>query len=182
MYRNPASGSVKFLLGFCLSIALRLLPFRPWNVEPILSIAMPFARFYGPVASFVFACVSMVLYDVIVGQMGGWTLVTSLTYGFVAMGAHYWLKYWKRPILGFASYAIIGTLVFDAVTMLSGPLFYDQPWSEAFTGQLPFTANHLFGNLLLSVTLSPLLDRFLVREPRLEAEAIFASWAVRADS
>lgn len=182
MYRNPANGSVKFVLAFCLSMVLRMLPFRPWNVEPILSVTMPFARAYGPVASFLFAFLSMALFDVIAGQVGMWTAVTSLTYGVVAIGAHYWSRMgWRRPILGYISYALVGTLFFDLVTMTSGPLFHGQPWGEALLGQVPFTLSHLLGNLALALTLTPLLDRYIVREPRLDVDALFASWDVKVE-
>ena len=46
---------LKFILGFIACLLIRLIPFRPPNVEPILAMQMPFSRAYGALASFLFA-------------------------------------------------------------------------------------------------------------------------------
>ena len=50
-----------------------------------------------------------------------------------------------------------------------GPLFFGQSFAEAAIGQLPFTAYHLLGNVAFGALLSPLILRWIVANPRLEA-------------
>jgi hypothetical protein len=44
---STTSSGLKFLIGWVLSFVLRLIPFRPPNLEPILAIQTPFTKRYG---------------------------------------------------------------------------------------------------------------------------------------
>ena len=67
------------------------------------------------------------------------------------------------------SFAIIGTLFYDAFTGLSiGPLFFHQSLIIAFVGQIPFTALHLAGNIMFSLLISPALYGFLMQHQRVK--------------
>ena len=72
---------LKYFIGFISCLLIRLIPFRPPNIEPILATQMPFSKAYGGVAGFLFAFLSMILYDIITGKVGMWTLVTAFVYG-----------------------------------------------------------------------------------------------------
>lgn len=88
----------KFVLGFVMCLLIRLIPFRPPNIEPILATAMPFSRAYGKTAGFLFAFGSMVLFDFIVGKVGVWTFITASAYGLVGFFAALYFKNKKTPL------------------------------------------------------------------------------------
>jgi uncharacterized membrane protein len=159
--------ALQFLIGFLFCLCVRLLPVRPPNLEPLLATAMPFGKRMGPFAGFAFGALSIVVYDALTSGWSVWTWIPAICYGCLGMGASFYLA--RVPgRKGYASYAVIGTLLYDAVTGLGiGPIFYGQPLIEAFTGQIPFTIMHLVGNVTLAVVLSPLLERWVAANPRL---------------
>lgn len=167
--KNFKKNWLKFVLGFTLCFLVRIIPFRPPNIEPILAMEMPFSRAYGPYTGFLFAFFSIVLFDLITQKFGMWTLLTAVTYGMLGIWATFYFKRKEGGPLDYARFAIIGTLFFDAVTGLSlGPLFFGQSFAEAFFGQIPFTLWHLLGNVSFALVLSPALYRFVLENEKLE--------------
>ncbi len=163
----------KYILGFIICLLIRLIPFRPANIEPILTTGMPFAKKYGSLAGFMFAFISMVSYDMITGKIGMWTIITALMYGIVALGAGLFFKIYESSRRSYVAYAIIGTLFFDATTGLTiGPLFFNQTLTQAFIGQIPFTVMHLIGNTVLAYTLSPLIYTYIIENKNFETKKI----------
>lgn len=163
----------KIFLGLVVCFLIRLIPFRAPNIEPILAAQMPFAKAYGKLVAFAFAFISMALYDVVSGQVGAWTLITALAYGFLGIWAAVFFKNRANNALNYAKFAVMGTLAFDIVTGLSiGPLFFNQPFVSAVTGQIPFTALHLIGNVSFAMLLSPPLYRFAIGKSKVEAQPI----------
>lgn len=169
----PAGGWLKFILGWALSFALRLVPFRPPNVEPILAVQTPFTKRYGFLAGFVFAVVNIALFDIVTGAVGIWTLVTAGAYGLLALFSTWYFRNRAATPLHYGLNAVYATLLYDAVTGLTiGPLVFGQSFSEAFFGQIPFTLYHLLGNVTLGVLVSPLIARWLVTNPHLESDRL----------
>lgn len=159
---------LKFTLGIFFCLLIRLIPFRPPNIEPILATQMPFSKAYGGFAGFLFAFFSIVFYDVVTGTLGKWTLITAVTYGVLGFLATWYFKNRKASTINFAIFSILGTLFFDAVTGLSiGPLFFHQSLRSAFYGQIPFTLWHLLGNVSFALVLSPALYRFVIENKKL---------------
>ncbi len=159
----------KYILGFIVCLLIRLIPFRPPNIEPILATQMPFSKKYGWIAGFTFAFLSIVLYDIITAKVGMWTFITAFAYGILGLWASFYFKNRKNNSWNYAKFAVLGTLVFDIVTGLSiGPLFFNQSFTEAFIGQVPFTALHLLGNVSFAIILSPLIYRFIIENKKLE--------------
>ncbi len=156
----------KYILGFVGVLLIRLIPFRAPNIEPILAAQMPFARKYGSLASFSFGFLSIIVYDLLTSGVGSWTMVTALAYGFLGLGASYFFKNrsgWKN----YAIYAVMGTILYDAVTGLTvGPIFFDQPFIAALIGQIPFTALHLLGNVSFAIILSPVIEMWVSKESK----------------
>ena len=164
----------KFALGFVMCLVIRLMPFRPPNIEPIMATVMPFGRAYGKMAGFVFAFSSMIMLDCLVGKVGIWTFATALAYGLVGAGAVLYFKNKENTAWNYAKYAIISTLFFDAVTGLTiGPLFFGQSFIAAVIGQIPFTAMHLLGNVAFAVILSPALYAFVIENKTFESSQLF---------
>lgn len=166
---------VKFIIGWLIVFVIRLIPFRPANVEPLMATVMPLSKKYGWLGGFVFSFLSIAIFDVFVGQIGSWTWITATVYGLVGAGAYFFFRNRKSSALRYAVYAVIGTLFFDAITGVAmGPLLYDQPFMEALLGQIPFTARHLLGSVISSLILSKAIERYFMANPRLETRAVFA--------
>ncbi len=163
----------KYIVCFISCLLIRLIPFRPPNIEPILATSMPFSKAYGKIAGFSFAFLSIVLFDLLVNKVGMWTFITALAYGLLALWAGYYFKNRKNSSMNYAKFAVVGTLAYDGVTGLSiGPLFFNQPFMEALTGQIPFTLWHLLGNVAFAIVLSPALYRFVIENKKLEVSYI----------
>src|SRR3989344_7211614 len=167
----------KFIIGWLAVFAIRLFPYRPPNVEPVLATLMPFSKRYGYVGGFFFAFLSIVLFDLVVGQVGMWTWITAVAYGAVGVGAYFFLRRRNATAWNFAVYGVIGTIAYDAVSGWGGgPLFFGQPLQEAFWGQIPFTLAHLAGTVTLSLIMSPALYYWVLENKRFEANAMFGRW------
>jgi uncharacterized membrane protein len=165
----------KYVVGFVVCLLIRLIPFRPPNIEPILATQMPFAKAYGKISGFVFAFLSIVLYDILTGKVGMWTFITASAYGLLGLWAGFYFKNKSNNSINYVKFAIIGTLAFDIVTgLLIGPIFFHQPFTEAFIGQIPFTAMHLIGNVSFSLILSPAIYTFVVENRKLEVPSIIS--------
>lgn len=159
-----ASSLLKCLIGWILCFAIRLFPWRPPNVEPILATAMPFGKHLGPVTAFLFASLNIMLYDLMTRSIGSWTYTSAATYGIVGIAAAYWFAHRKGTPLNYALFAIPAVLFYDAITgVLLGPLLFDISFAEAFIGQIPFTVNHLISSVVLALVVSPLVDRWILR-------------------
>ena len=165
----------KYIIGFIVCLLIRLIPFRPPNIEPLLATQMPFSKAYGKIAGFLFAFLSIVFFDIITGKVGMWTFITAIAYGFLGFWASMYFKNKNNSSWNYARFAIMGTLVFDIVTGLSvGPLFFHQPFMEALIGQIPFTALHLVGNICFAVALSPLIYRFVIENKKFETQSLIS--------
>jgi len=167
---------LKFTLGFLVCLLVRLIPFRPPNIEPILATQMPFSKAYGAYAGFLFAFLSIVVYDLVTGTLGVWTLLTAGTYGVLGFWAFYFFRNRKSNRWDYAYFAVVGTLFFDAVTGLSiGPLFFHQSFMSALVGQIPFTLWHLVGNVSFSLILSPVIYNFVIQNRQFEYVSIITN-------
>ncbi len=163
-----SSGSLKFVLGWAAVFLFRLIPFRPPNFEPMLATVMPFSKRFGIVGSFLFGFLGIVFYDAITSGWGSWTAVTALSYGTLGIAAHLFFKHRDASVKNFLFFGIPATIVYDAVTMMIGPVFSGQSLALAVAGQISFTLMHLLGTVVFSVLLSPALYRWVVQNERFE--------------
>lgn len=158
--------SLKATAAWFACLIIRLIPIRPANVEPILATAMPAAPRLGIPGAFLFGFLSILAKDLLDGRVGIWTAGTAIMYGLVTLGARVFANPRYRTAVGYAMYAVIATLVYDAVTgVVMGPLFFHQTLLMAFLGQIPFTLRHLFSNVLLAIVVTPILERWMSKEP-----------------
>ena len=167
---RPDPLKVTLLWLFCL--AVRFVPLRPANLEPVMAALLPHAARHGAAASFVFAAAIMVVFDVLSGQVGSWTWTTALIYGLVGSGLSLWLRTRPPTVWNFVLGSVAGTLAFDVLTAALGPLQGMQGWAEAYLLQIPFTLRHLAGNVLLAAVVSPLLFKWIVGNRRLCADVV----------
>ena len=167
---------LKFIFGIGVCLLIRLIPFRAPNLEPILATQMPFSKAYGAWAGFLFGVLSILTYDLVTNTLGIWTLVTGSAYGALGVMAHFYFKRFKGTALSYAGFAVLGTLLFDAVTGLTiGPLFFNQPFASAFFGQIPFTAMHLLGNVCFALLLSPVIYSFVIKKKKKKNPTLFVN-------
>lgn len=160
----------KLALVWSVLLLFRLIPFRPPNFEPLLATVMPLSKRMGPVGSFLFAFLGIVIYDLCTSGVGSWTWLTSISYGLLAVSAHYFFANRKASVVSFVGFGVAGTLVYDLVTgVLAGPLLYGQSLAVAFVGQIPFTLMHLVGVGVFSLTISPALDAWFAQDESIEA-------------
>lgn len=161
-------GKTMRIVGvFGAGLLFRFLPFRPPNVELILASAMPIAKVYGKTAGFLFGALSILVFDLLTGTLGPWSLVTAPAYGVLGLIAGWYFRN-RSGRRHYVYFAIVGTLFYDAITGLTiGPLFFSQPFLSALLGQIPFTLMHLLGNTAFAFVWSPFLVRWLLpRESR----------------
>ena len=167
----PILGLPKYIIGFVGTLAFRLVSpfFGMWNVSPLMATELAGSKAYGPVVGGLYGAFSIVLVDLLMGKIGSWTIVTSLTYGAVGVFGAYFFKNKQATASNFVTASIIGTLFFDLITgVLMGPIFYGQPWMQAILGQIPFTLRHLVGNIFFASVLAPWFYRKIMNNPRWE--------------
>jgi energy-coupling factor transport system substrate-specific component len=165
----------KVALIFVLCLLARLIPFRMPNVEPILAATMPIGRVSGAFLGFSFAILSILLFDVITGTLGVQTFFTALSYGLIALWSVSYFKKREGTAFDYARFAIMGTLVYDALTGLTvGPLFFHQSFLSSLIGQIPFTAFHLLGNTIFALILSPAIYNFMIKKKKKESVSIIS--------
>jgi hypothetical protein len=151
-------------IALVICTLVRLIPFRAPNVEPVFATTMPFARRYGVFLGFAFGALNIIVYDLVTAGIGSWTFISALAFGLVGAGASYALPKFKKRLVGYVSYAIVGTIAYDLFTGLTvGPIQFHQPFMSALIGQIPFTALHLLGNVAFALTISPAVDYLLDR-------------------
>ncbi|MBI5457872.1 ECF transporter S component [Candidatus Kaiserbacteria bacterium] len=168
-----AAGSLKFIIGWSAVFLFRLIPFRPPNFEPMLATIMPFSKRYGLLGSFLFGFLGIVLYDAVTSGWGSWTVVTSICYGLLGIGAHFFFKNREASIANFLKFGIAGTLAYDAATGLTiGPIWNGQSFMVALGGQIPFTLMHLLSTVVFATLLSPALYRWVVQNEVFEVSLL----------
>lgn len=156
----------KYIIAFLIVFLVRLLPFRAPNVEPIMTTIMPLGKTYGKIMAFAFGFLSIVLFDSITSGIGIWTLVTSVAYGILGVGASYFFQNRSGGWMSYAGYAVVATIFYDAITGLTiGPLFFNQSFMVSLVGQIPFTILHLISNVSFAIVLSPVIEKWLAVEP-----------------
>lgn len=163
----------KYLLAGLAIFLVRLIPFRAPNVEPLLATVMPFSKRFGVVGSFLFAFLSIGLFDAVTSGIGIWTLVTAVAYGVLAVGSYYFFKSRAASVKNFLIFGVIGTILYDVATGFTiGPIFFHQPFMAAVIGQIPFTLLHLAGTIGFSIFLSPVLYRWVATNDAFEFSAL----------
>lgn len=144
-------------------LAIRFFPFHIPNTEPLMAFYLPLQKRFGFLTSCIFATMTIVPFDIITGHIGRWTLVNVITYSTLGFVISLYSKYFKTE--SFVKKAIVGTLFFDIITgICTGPLLFHQPLIHAILGQIPFTCIHLISNILLALTLSSLIDHWIVKK------------------
>lgn len=157
------ANKLKFFIVFIGCLLFRLIPLRAPNIEPIMASVMPLGRKYGALWGFLFGFLSIMIYDLLT-YFGAWTWIVGITYGIIGAISSIYFKKFKSSAFNFAVFAFFATIAFDLITgVLFAPMFGQTIWN-ALVLQIPFTALHLAGNIGFAITLSPLINKWLVSE------------------
>jgi hypothetical protein len=169
---KKTNNFIKYLIGLITVIIMRLVPHPP-NVEPVMATMMPFSKKWGWLGGSLFSILAILSYDLITGTIGVWSLMTMGAYTLVGGLSGIYFKNRENTIKNYLVFSIIGTLLYDAITGIgTGMLFFDQSFMVTFLGQIPFTLYHLAGNIFLSATVSPLLYKWVIKNPKLETRYV----------
>ncbi len=156
-------NKLKILTVFVGCLLFRFIPFRAPNVEPIMASIMPIGRKYGALLGFSFGFLSIFLYDPIT-HFGSWTWIAGITYGLIGAVSTFYFSKIKSSPLNFAMFAVFATITFDLITgVIFAPIFGETMFT-ALVLQIPFTLLHLAGNVGFALTLSPVINRWLMAE------------------
>jgi len=166
---------VKYALSMLFCNAYRLLRIIP-NNDPIMGCMLPFSRQDKWWQGALFALVTMVSFDLMTSGIGIWTLVTAGTYAALGLAFHFTYKrISKVKLRHYLGSGIIGVLAFDFITgVLFGPAMFGMTFTQAFLGQLPFTAMHLLTATAFILIITPALDTSIVSNPALEDSAVIS--------
>ena len=156
-------NKVKIFIVFVGCLLFRLIPLRAPNVEPIMASIMPLGRKYGAFMGFLFGFLSIIVYDTLT-HFGAWTWMAGITYGLIGSASFFYFKKFKTSTFNFVIFAFFATIVFDLITgILFAPMF-GQTILSALVLQVPFTMLHLAGNIGFALTLSPLINKWIMSE------------------
>ena len=171
---------LKYVIGLLTVLFFRVVPHPP-NVEPVMSSMMPFSKKGGWIAGMIFCLIAIIGYDFLTGTLGVWSLFTAGAYAALGAFAGWFFKNRESKVKNYVLFAIIGTLLYDAVTGIGlGVLVFNQSFMTTLIGQIPFTLYHLMGNIVLSAVLSPLLYDWVVNNPKLDLVKIGFARIVKA--
>jgi hypothetical protein len=168
------NNSVKYILGLFACLVLRMIPFKPANVEPVTATIMPFGKKLGWLLGALFGALSIVLFDLIhptpgFPRLGVWTLATAAMFALMGAASGLYLKNKENKIRYYVGFSIVATLVYDFITgPVMSSIIWQMPFSAALIGQIPFTLWHLGGNITLSIILSPSIYYWIVDNRKLE--------------
>ncbi|MGM5485018.1 MAG: DUF6580 family putative transport protein [Nanobdellota archaeon] len=169
---------IKYLIGIATVFFFRLMPHPP-NVEPIMATMMPFAKRWGKYAAMIFTSVSIILFDLLTGTIGEWTLMTVLSYAIIGLAAGYFFNK-RSKIIHYVGFSFVATLFYDAVTGIgTGVLFFGQGFMETLLMQIPFTLYHLAGNVVLAAVVSPLLYRWVLDNHQMDDDRLLSMLSFR---
>ena len=154
----------KYLIGFILTMVFRLFRVFP-NADPIMGFVVPAAKREPIWKSALFAFSAILLFDVITNAVGIWTVVTSLTYGAVAVMISIIIRNRKATLPKYIGVGALGVIVFDVIT---GPLMstfiFDMPLWASTLGQIPFTVMHLISVVFMVTIIAPFVDLDIRKE------------------
>ncbi len=157
------TGGLKFIIGWLVVFFIRLIPFRPPNVEPMLATIMPYSKKYKLLPSFLFGFLGIGIFDLVLGRLGIWTIITAFAYGSLGIGAYYFFRKRESNVKNYIIFGVFGTIFYDAITGLTiGPILFGQSFMVSLIGQIPFTINHLLGTVAFSILLSPVLYKWVI--------------------
>jgi hypothetical protein len=155
---------LKSLLLWVLCLGVRLAPWRPANVEPILACLLPLSRRAHLWVSLVFPASLLLAQDVVQGALGIWTPWTMLAYSLCGLAAWAVRSSVRQHWFMDAALGAALALTFDVLTLPMGPLLWGQSWVETVVGQVPFSLRHALGAAVSCGLTSTVLQRWLAAD------------------
>jgi hypothetical protein len=144
---------------------IRLIPLRMPNFEPIMAFQMPLSNAFGFIFGFFFGFLNILFFDFATSNVSTATLICATTYGLLGIASTYFFR--KNVTINYWKLSIFGTVIYDMVTCLTGPLLFNQHILQALIGQIPFSLIHLTTNLFLGLFVSPMIEKLIRNEEEL---------------
>ncbi|HII54010.1 hypothetical protein COT30_01190 [Candidatus Micrarchaeota archaeon CG08_land_8_20_14_0_20_49_17] len=166
----------KYVASVLFCLLLRAIPGRPPNIEPVMASLLPLSKANGKWVAAIYAAAIMVLFDLLT-KFGDWTYITAATYALVGIVAAYWFKDREPSPAEFALFSIPATIAYDVITAILSMLPYGMSIEQILIGQIPFTINHLLGNVALCFIVSPLLYHYVFMNEKLDLSYLKAKAA-----
>jgi len=144
----------------------------PPNIELLMPFILASGLVLGPAAGFANGLLMRALYDLFIALPGPWTPGTALSYAVVGLLAGLIPFAMRRRAftrLEITAFAVVLTLVYDALTLIAFSLMFRLPLITALGPQVPFTINHVLGNALFAFAFTPLLNSVLNKVRSLDA-------------
>lgn len=155
---------ILMVIGFVSAMLYRFIPFRPPNIEPLMSVMMPFSKKASKIELFTFAFSSILVYDFFTAGIGMYTYSAGICYGILGIWSSSYFENRKFTLKNYVFCSSIGIILYDAATgIILGPLMVGSSYYLAFVGQIPFTVLHLMGGTLFALTVSPFLGKILAK-------------------
>ncbi len=173
----------KYILGFLGTLIFRLITpsLGLSNISPLMATELAGSKAFGAWAGFWYGALSMIFIDLLMGKIGSWTIVTSLTYGAIGTLGSFLLKSRNPSAKNFIWVSVVGTLIFDLITgVLAGPILFGGSFLAAAIGQVPFTLRHLLGNIVFAGVLAPWFYKKIMINPKFKLDYIFKTLTVQS--
>jgi len=159
-------GLLIFGVGLAACSLLRLAHLFP-NNDPLMAVALPYAKRRSRWMAIAFPPLAMLLFDLFSAKLGIWTAVTAGTYGLLgwAFSALYPRLAARGCRIGPLTYllsGVAGVFVFDFVTgPVMSSILFGLTFRQAALGQVPFTLWHLASVSAYAIVVAPVVERML---------------------
>ena len=162
----------KLSIGFITTAIFRLLKVFS-NADPIMGFALTESKKGHPARAFAFPFLNIILIDFLMGFLGVWTIVTSVTYGLIGAVFVPIVRNKKSSLVLYLSMSTVGVLAYDFITgVVMSSVMFSQPFIVSLMGQIPFTLMHVFSAGLMCCVIVPFYDPAVMLEVKEYLSAI----------
>lgn len=165
----------KIVISFIIVLFFRLIPHPP-NFEGVTGTLMPLSKRFGKIIAISFGILSVIIFDMISGTIGPWTLFTAGSFALIGYFSAWFFSKRKATRKNFILFAIPATIIYDIITgIVSGMVLFGQSFIVTFYGQIPFTIYHLAGNIIFAGFISPLIYSWVLTNQNLTLDKLKAT-------
>lgn len=112
----------------CLFMRMSL---QHYSIDPFPAFLLLLNQQLGQFSSFIFMLTQFIAFDYSCNALGGWTLITAVSYAAIAVYLNFYTRDKHITIAQSILYTVIGAVTFDAITLWIGPVYFGQPIASA---------------------------------------------------
>ncbi|OGB97827.1 hypothetical protein A3F06_00335 [candidate division TM6 bacterium RIFCSPHIGHO2_12_FULL_36_22] len=128
-------------------------------IDPFPGFLLLLNRQFNQLSCFIFMLMQFFVFDYINDAIGGWTLITAISYASIAVYLNFYTHNKRITIAQSILYTATAAICFDAITLWIGPLYFGQPITSALIGQIPFTIDHVIRACLFNVAIKAIYEQ-----------------------